>query len=466
MSTSAEPGAVSDEATMGGRRFIPSVEERMAEGKALRQQLPRSAHAGWSPPPDRPDPIKLLQAQDQTRLPELVPIRYGRMLASPFTFLRGSATVMAHDLAKTPATGLTVQACGDAHLSNFGGYATPERNLVFDLNDFDETLPAPWEWDVKRLAASLVVASRDNGFPASDGAAAAGAAVRSYRERMAELAPMTHLAVWYTRIGSEDVAAILHGSVRKEFERGAKKATHRDNLQALEKLTTVVDGNVRIVDDPPLIVHRSDELVGDILPQMASAYRASIREDLQALLQRYTFVDSAQKVVGVGSVGTRCYVVLLQGNGPDDPLFLQIKEATSSVLEPFAAASQFQNHGQRIVRGQQYIQAASDIFLGWGRVKGVDFYVRQLRDMKASFDISFMTPDRLALYGGLCGLALARAHARSGDAARIAGYLGTGGEFDDAVVAFATAYADQTERDHAALAAAVQRGSVMAVTGR
>ncbi len=446
-------------------RSRATVAERMAAGKALRQHVPRASHAAWSPPSDRPDPVALLQAEDVTRIPELLPIRYGRVSASPFTFLRGSATVMAHDLAATPATGLTVQACGDAHLSNFGGYATPERNLVFGLNDFDETLPAPWEWDVKRLAASVVVASRDNGFRATDAASAARAAVRSYRERMALFAPMSYLDVWYTRISAADVEAILPKAAKKNVERIAKKAVHRDNLQALAKLTAVVDGHVRIVDDPPLIIHQSDQLVGDHLPEMGKAYRSTLSIDRRVLLERYAFVDFAQKAVGVGSVGTRCYVVLMQGNHNQDPLFLQIKEAGPSVLEPFAAKSTYSNHGERVVHGQQLIQAASDIFLGWGRLKGVDFYVRQLRDMKVSAEVSLMPPDRMSLYAELCGWALARAHARSGDPATIAGYLGTGDTFDEAIVAFATAYADQTERDYAALMAAIKSGKVVAETG-
>jgi uncharacterized protein (DUF2252 family) len=454
------------EAARAAGRTASSVLERMAEGKAIRGNLPRSLHAEWSPPADRPDPLDLLQAQDETRIPELVPIRYGRMLASPFAFLRGSAVVMARDLAATPATGLTVQACGDAHLSNFGAYATPERTLVFDLNDFDETLSAPWEWDLKRLAASVVVAGRTNGFRAKECADASAAAVRSYRERIAAYAPLGHLKVWYSQISAEEIAADLRSADRKAFQRGTRKATQRDHLQALAKMTSVVDGNIRIADDPPLIVHHSDEVVGERVPAFANAYRSSIRDDLRELLKRYHFVDFAQKVVGVGSVGTRCYIVLLQGNGPDDPLFLQIKQAFPSVLEPYAGKSQYNNHGQRVVRGQQYTQAASDIFLGWGRANDIDLYVRQLRDMKASLDVTIMAPSRLAVYAGLCGWALARAHARSGDAARIAGYLGSSNRFDRAIVDFAMAYADQTERDHAALVEAVKSGRIEAEVGK
>jgi uncharacterized protein (DUF2252 family) len=454
------------EAARAAVRSAPSVSDRMAEGKALRQQAPRRSHADWSPPANRPDPIDLLQAQDQTRDPELVPIRYGRMLASPFAFLRGSATVMAHDLAATPATGLIVQACGDAHLSNFGTFATPERNQVFDLNDFDETLPAPWEWDLKRLAASIVVAGRTNGFRKADCADSVRAAIRSYRERMADFAPQGRLAVWYSRISAADISASLPIPVKKDFEREAQRAIHRDHLQSLTKLTNLVDGSVRIVDVPPLIVHHSDELVGTHVPAFAESYRSSIRDDVRELVSRYKFVDFARKVVGVGSVGTRCYVVLLQGTGPDDPLFIQIKEAFPSVLEPFAGKSKYGNHGQRIVRGQQFTQAASDIFLGWGRVGKIDLYARQLRDMKASIDVTLLSPTRLKLYADLCGWVLARAHARSGDPAHIAGYLGAANTFDEAIVAFATAYADQTERDHAALVEAVKSGRVSAEPGK
>jgi uncharacterized protein (DUF2252 family) len=443
----------------------PSIPERMAKGKALRQHVPRTSHADWSPPVARADPLDLLQAQDLTRLPELVPIRYGRMLASPFAFLRGSAVVMASDLATTPATGLKVQACGDAHLANFGIFATPERNLVFDVNDFDETLPAPWEWDVKRLAASVVVAARENGFGDADCASAARAAARSYRERMAEFASQGHLAIWYSRISQRDISAALPPVDKKAFQRGARRARQRDHLRSFSKMTVVVDGSIRIADDPPLIFHHSDELVGEHVPTFAKAYRSTIRDDLRLLLQRYSFVDFVQKVVGVGSVGTRCYVVLLQGNGPDDPLFLQIKEARPSVLEAYAGKSKYNNHGQRVVRGQQCIQAASDIFLGWGRTNGVDLYVRQLADMKASIDISIMNPSRLALYASLCGWALARAHARSGDAPKIAGYMGTSDRFDSSIVSFATAYADQTERDHATLVEAVKSGRIKAEVG-
>jgi uncharacterized protein (DUF2252 family) len=453
------------EVAMEPQGHRPTVEMRMAEGKSMRQQLPRRAHAAWWPLADRPDPVDLLKLQDETRIPDLVPIRYGRLSDSPFAFLRGSATVMAQDLGATPVTGWNVQACGDAHLSNFGGFATPERTLVFDINDFDETLPGPWEWDVKRLATSFVVAGRANGHSAADCADAARSAVRSYRERMAAYAPMGHLEVWYSRITAADASASLPKAIAKDYDRGARRATHRDSLQLLSKITTYDNGRLRILDDPPLVVHFSDEVVGDNLPLMAKAYGSSIRDDLRALLDQYTFVDFARKVVGVGSVGTRCYIVLMEGNHNQDPLFLQIKEATESVLAPYAGKSIYKNQGQRVVAGQHQIQAASDIFLGWGRVKGVDFYVRQLRDMKVSVDVTAQTSDRMNVYAGLCGWALARAHARSGDPARISGYLGRGEAFDDAVVSFAIAYADQTERDHAALLAGIKSGKVAAISG-
>ena len=421
-------------------RSRPSIAQRMAEGKNLRVETPRSSHAAWAPPRDRSDAVEILRAQDRTRLQELIPIRYGRMMVSPFTFLRGSAAVMARDLADTPASGLIVQACGDAHLSNFGGYGSPERNLVFDLNDFDETLPAPWEWDVKRLIASIIVAGRSNGYRAADCEDHALTAIRSYREQMAKFALMTNLAVWYTHVSAADIASALTGAVKKEFERGAMRASQRDHLEVLAKKTTTANGNIRIADDPPLITHRSDEELGAHLPTLGKTYRSSIRDDLSALLQRYEFVDFAQKVVGVGSVGTRCYITLMRGNSDEDPLFLQIKEASASVLEPYAGKSKYGNHGQRIVRGQQYTQAASDIFLGWGRVEGIDFYVRQLRDMKVSVEVSLLTRKRMNIYAELCGWVLARAHARSGDSARIAGYLGKGDAFDKAVVAFGVAW--------------------------
>jgi uncharacterized protein (DUF2252 family) len=467
MVATAEPEVTERVRAAIARPPLPSIAERMDEGRQLRKQVPRSSHAGWSPPADRPDPLDLLLEQDKNREQDLIPIRYGRMLVSPFAFYRGSAVVMARDLAATPTSGLHVQACGDAHLSNFGTFATPERNQVFDINDFDETLPAPWEWDVKRLAASVIVAGRANGHKAADSAEAAAAAVRSYRERMTEFASMGHLAVWYNRISGADIAAVVPPKVSRNVQRGLLNATHRDHLQVFQKMVSAEGGHLRMVDDPPLVVHIDDAELEERLRTVARTYRSSIRDDLRALLSRYTFVDTARKVVGVGSVGTRCYLVLMQGNHDEDPLFLQIKEANASVLEPYAGKSTYANHGQRVVRGQQYVQAASDIFLGWGRgLYGIDFYVRQLRDMKASIDVALLAPDRMVLYAEMCGWALARAHARSADAARISGYLGNGPAFDDAIVNFAIAYADQTERDHAALVAAVKSGRIKAITGR
>jgi uncharacterized protein (DUF2252 family) len=436
--------------------------ERMAAGKALRSTVPRSAHAGWSPAPDRPDPVALLQAEDTNRLTDLVPLRYARMLESPFSFLRGAAAIMASDLAPTPTTSLTVQVCGDAHLANFGAYATPERNLVFDVDDFDETLAGPWEWDLKRLAASLVVAGRGNGVAAAACAEAAAAAVRIYRERMLSFAKLGYVDVWYARV---DAAAVIASLPRKETRVARKsfaQARRHDNLQELSKLTKVTDGRVHIADDPPLVTHVSDERVGNRVPELVHAYRNSLSDDRRHLLALYTLVDFARKVVGVGSVGTRCYISLLVGQGTDDPLFLQVKEAGPSVLEHYVGRSRRMRHGKRVVLGQRLMQAASDIFLGWGDVDGLSFYIRQLRDMKGSVDIAALTPSQLVAYAEVCGWALARAHARSGDAAQIAGYLGTGTAFDQAITAFAQAYADQTERDHAALVKAVKQGRVVA----
>jgi uncharacterized protein (DUF2252 family) len=437
--------------------------ERMAAGKALRSAVPRSAHAGWSPAPDRPDPVALLQAEDANRLADLVPLRYARMLESPFSFLRGAAVIMASDLAGTPTTSLTVQVCGDAHLANFGAYATPERNLVFDVNDFDETLAGPWEWDLKRLTASVVVAGRGNGCAAVTCTEAAAAAVRIYRERMLSFAKMGSLDVWYARV---DAAAVIASLPRKETRVARKsfaQARRHDNLQELRKLTTVTDGRVHITDDPPLITHTSDERVGNRVPELVHAYRNSLPDNRRHLLDLYTLVDFARKVVGVGSVGTRCYISLLLGQGPDDPLFLQVKEAGPSVLEHSVGRSRRLRHGRRVVLGQRLMQAASDIFLGWGDVDGLSFYIRQLRDMKGSVDIAALTPSQLVAYAEVCGWALARAHARSGDAAQIAGYLGGGTAFDQAITAFAEAYADQTERDHTALVKAVKQGRVVTI---
>ena len=453
----------------GAAQAATGHRERQERGRAARRMVPRGSHAGWAPASDRPDPVDLLEAQARDRLPELLPIRYARMMASPFAFLRGSAIVMANDLASTPKSGIHAQLCGDAHLSNFGAYASPERTLLFDLNDFDETLPGPWEWDVKRLAASLVVAGRDNGFDASDCRRAAQASVASYRRRMAEFSQMGELAVWYSRIGEEEVRGLLSEAragkkTTKKLSKNVRKTRGRDSLQALSKLTIVVDGHRRINDDPPLLVRipEGDEIRAQVYAILES-YKRTLQDDRRHLLERYRFVDAARKVVGVGSVGTRAYVVLLEGRDEDDPLFLQVKEAGPSVLEAYVGSNAHEHHGHRVVAGQRLMQAASDIFLGWFRgMEGRDFYWRQLKDMKGSAKVEGMTADELVLYAGLCGWALARAHARSGDRVEIASYLGKSESFDRAVADFAVDYADQNERDHAALRAAVKSGRLPA----
>lgn len=444
----------------------PSLAERRARGKAQRETVPRSAHAHWEPSASRPDPIGLLQTSDPLRQPDLLPIRYGRMMESPFTFLRGSAAVMAADLATTPTTSLVVQACGDAHLANFGLFGTPERQMVFDLNDFDETLPGHWEWDIKRLAASLVVAGRVDGRSAAQCDASVAGALASYREHLAQYATMDYLALWYTQVNVETVLALLSGMAHKVAQKHVRKARRRDHLHAFARLTNTIEGQARLANDPPLLTHVSDSIMGDHIEELLSGYLTSLREDQRDLLRRYTLVDFARKVVGVGSVGTRCYVMLLIGKDQGDPLLLQMKEANVSALETYGVGrkSAHPNHGQRVVRGQQLIQASSDIFLGWGRMGVEHYYVRQLRDMKGSVDVSTLTPTGYVTYARLCGWALARAHARSGDAAAISGYLGKQDTFDRAITAFANAYADQTERDHAALLAAVKAGRVAAET--
>ena len=446
--------------------------QRHERGRDARRLVPRGSHAQWAPAPDRPDPVGLLEAQAKGRLEELLPIRYGRMMASPFAFLRGSAIVMANDLAGTPKSGIHAQLCGDAHLLNFGAYASPERALLFDLNDFDETLPGPWEWDVKRLAASLVVAGRDNGFDASDCHGAAQASVASYRQRMTRFSEMGELEVWYTRIGEEEVKGLLteakaKKSSRKKFSKNVRKARGRDSLQALSKLTRVTGGRRIIDDDPPLLVRipEGHELRGQVYAILES-YKRTLQADRRHLLERYDFVDAARKVVGVGSVGTRVFVVLLEGRDHDDPLFLQVKEAGPSVLERYVESSpneHHEHHGHRVVAGQRLMQAASDIFLGWFRAtEGQDFYWRQLKDMKGSAKVETMSADELVLYASVCGWALARAHARSGDRVQIAAYLGKSERFDRAVADFADAYADQNEQDYEALCAAVESGRIVA----
>ena len=443
--------------TEPGRRTLT---ERRAVGRELRKRVPRSSHAAWSPAADRPDPIGLLQEQDRSRLAQLVPLRYGRMIASPFGFLRGSAVVMAGDLAATPVTGLQVQMCGDAHLGNFGVYATPERNQVFDLNDFDETLPGPWEWDVKRLAASIVVAGRTMGFTREMNRQAVMGCVRSYRERMWKYGEMRHIDVWYARIDPESVRRYGHRSDRSYVEKELAKARRSSSLVAFPRLTWEVDGRYRIKDDPPVIAHLDDEERAQELSALVEGYSESLQEERNVLLRKYHFVDVAYKVVGVGSVGTRCYVVLLMGSEESDPLFLQVKQAQASVLEPHLGPGSYSNHAQRVVSGQHLMQAASDIFLGWTGLGSSDFYVRQLRDMKLSVSVESLGESRFIQYCQLCGWALARAHARSGDPAQISGYMGLNETFDRAIASFADTYADQTERDHAALVSAVQAGRI------
>jgi uncharacterized protein (DUF2252 family) len=467
-----DPNPTSQDAKADPGRTRSGYQQRREQGRAARRAVPRGSHAGWAPAPDRPDPVDLLEEQAEDRLEELMPIRYGRMMVSPFTFMRGSAIVMAQDLAGTPTTGIHAQLCGDAHLLNFGAYASPERALLFDVNDFDETLPGPWEWDLKRLAASFVVAGRDNGFDPADCRAAAQASVASYRQRMAEFSEMGELEVWYSRVGEAEVTGLLSSArvgkkTTKKLSKNVRKARGRDSLQALSKLTGVVDGRRRIIDDPPLLVRipEGDEVRAQINTILES-YKRTLQEDRRHLLERYRFVDAARKVVGVGSVGTRAFVVLLEGRDRDDPLFLQVKEAGASVLEGHVTSSTYEHHGHRVVAGQRLMQAASDIFLGWFRgPEGRDFYWRQLKDMKGSAKVETMSPDELVLYAGVCGWALARAHARSGDRVEIAGYLGKSDRFDRAVADFAVAYADQNERDHAALCAAVRSGRLPADQG-
>ena len=464
-----------------GGRLTPA--KRAERGKAARSAVPRDSHAVYDPAADRPDPVGLLERQAATRLPDLVPVRYGRMLASPFSYFRGAALSMAADLAATPVSGLAVQACGDAHLSNFGVYASPERALVFDLNDFDETLPGPWEWDVKRLAASMEVAARSNGFSGKQRRKIVAATVASYRQAMRNFAGMTHLDIWYAHADIDQLRAQfdtrLDARQRKLVTKSAAKARTRDSMQELAKLTTTVDGQLQIVSDPPLLVP-IEELISDQAQRSAlesevhsiiGKYRRTLETDRRHLVDQYEFVHLARKVVGVGSVGTRCWIVLMLGRDESDPLFLQVKEAEESVLSRFLGASEFANMGQRVVAGQRLMQASSDIFLGWHRIaagldgKQRDFYVRQLRDWKFSVDIDAMVPSGMRMYGELCGWTLARAHARSGDRIAIAAYLGGSDVFDQAITEFADAYADQNERDHDAVVDAVKSGRIVAEQG-
>src|SRR5262245_46617267 len=508
----------------------PSIDERKVSGEEARARTPLSSHSKWSPATDRPDPVALLEAQNLTREPDLVPVRHGRMMVSPFTFYRGAAKIMAADLAETPVAGLEAQLCGDAHLSNFGAFASPERRLLFDLNDFDETLPGPFEYDVKRMAASFTIAARNNGFAKADTRAATMASVRAYREAMAEFALMHTMEVWYASMGEDDVLASIRAMVavtarqekqaakqekaakqqeaadkrakapKKQEKQAAKlekadkqqeksvkaaakraektvaKARTRDSLQALSKLGELVDGRYRIVSQPPIVVPLRDlsasyglsarEVEKGIRDQFR-AYRATLQDDRRHVLEQFQFVDAARKVVGVGSVGTRAFIVLLQGRDAQDPLFLQIKEATASVLEPYVRKSRYRQHGERVVQGQRMMQAASDIYLGW--TKGLDvqrnFYWRQLRDMKGSALVEGMVPLGLTYYAHMCGWTLARAHARSGDPVALAEYLGETDAFDKSITNFAARYADQNDRDYEEFVNAVKSGRLEAVEG-
>ena len=454
--------------------------QRVAAGKAVRSQVPLEAHAEFTPGASR-DPVGLLVSQSVTRVPELVPVRHGRMLVSPFTYYRGAALPMAADLATTPTTGLRVQLCGDAHLANFGAYASPERKLVFDINDFDESLPGPFEWDVKRLAASLVVAGRDNGFGRKDIRKSVLAAASEYRRAMREFAAESLMAVWYAHLDVEEALAGLKSRLKADryalTEALVAKARTRDSQQALSKLTTVVDGEHRIISNPPLIVpvkelftdHQAEEIYGQI-GELIDRYRSTLQTDRQYLLQQFSLTQVARKVVGVGSVGTRAWILLLHAGGGDEPLILQAKEAQTSVLSDFAGPTEYGNEGERVVAGQHMMQASSDIFLGWQQTTGPDgvprdYYVRQLRDWKFSLPIEQMQPVGMVLYAGMCAWTLARAHACSGDRVAIAAYLGKSDKFDQAIADFAETYADQNERDHAELAAAVTSQRIEAISG-
>ncbi len=435
--------------------------------------MPRGAHGEWSPAPDRPDPVRILSDQAKSRLQELLPLRNERMSESPFTFFRGSAAVMASDLATTPVSGIQVQLCGDAHLSNFGGYASPDRTLVFDLNDFDETLPGPWEWDVKRLVTSVEIAARDRGYGDRKRRKIVVATSRAYRTAMREFASAGLLDVWYSRMTPADIRDRWGSSagpkVHKALDRMVEKAVHKDSVRATSKLTGVVGGRRRFLSDPPLLVPVSELLdpeahlvLEEVVRQSLRSYRRSLPGSRRHLLEQFRYADAARKVVGVGSVGTRAWALLMLGVD-DEPLVLQLKEATESVLEPFVGRSKFHNHGQRVVAGQQLLQATSDVFLGWTRIPALDgaerdFYVRQLWDWKVSADLSRQDPATTAIYGQLCGWTLARGHARSGDRIAIAAYLGGSGAFDEAMADFATSYADQAEWDHDRFSTAMRAG--------
>jgi uncharacterized protein (DUF2252 family) len=469
----------------------PTVDARRAMGKEARDRTPPSSHAGWAPAADRPDPVGLLEEQNRTREPDLVPVRHGRMLMSPFTFYRGSAKIMAADLDGTPTAGLRVQLCGDAHLSNFGAFASPERKLLFSLNDFDETLPGPFEYDVKRMAASFTIAARNNGFTKADTQAATLASVAAYREAMASFAQMGTMDIWYAHLDEDNLLKAIRTTTKaaakgkeaktakraqKTAEKTLAKAHTRDSLQALSKLGELIDGSYRIASQPPIVVPLRDleatyglsaDEIDRVIREQFRTYRATLRDDQRQLLERFRVVDVARKVVGVGSVGTRAFIVLLQGRDQHDPLFLQVKEATASVLEDHLPRSRYKQPGERVVQGQRMMQAASDIFLGW--TKGMQanryYYWRQLRDMKGSANVEAMAPLGLNFYADICGWTLARAHARSGDPIAIAEYLGEDDQFDRAIADFSRRYADQNERDYQAFADAIRSGRLQALEG-
>ena len=487
-----------------------SIDERRAKGREARDRTPPSSHEKWHPAADRPDLIALLEEQNATREPDLVPVRHGRMMVSPFTFYRGGAKIMAADLKDTPAAGLGAQLCGDAHLSNFGVFASPERTLLFDLNDFDETLPGPFEYDVKRMAASFTIAGRNNGFAKADTREATLASVRAYREAMASFAQMRTMDIWYARLDEDELMAGVRaaaagaakaGKKGKKGKKGPKtakkgggeeeklakaalaraeknraKAHTRDSLQALSKLGEMTDGSYRIISQPPIVVPvrelaatygMSPDETEHVIRDQFRAYRATLPDDRRQLLERFEIVDWARKVVGVGSVGTRAFIVLLLGRDADDPLFLQVKEATASVLEAYLPKSRYRQHGERVVQGQQLMQAASDIYLGW--TKGLDvrrnYYWRQLRDMKGSILVEAMLPFALTFYAGICGWTLARAHARSGDPVAIAEYLGPGDAFDRSITDFSERYADQNEQDYQKFVTAIRSGQLAVLEG-
>jgi uncharacterized protein (DUF2252 family) len=482
----AAPGAAVGPFASSWRRQHLSVDERVARGQTARREAPRSSHGRWQPAPDRPDPVSLLEEQAATRVPRFVPIRYGRMLASPFTFYRGAALIMAADLAATPVTGVTVQLCGDAHLSNFGLFGSPERRMLFDINDFDETLPGPWEWDVKRLAASFEIMGRDRGFSPDDRRAVVMAGVQEYRSRMRRAAGMSGLDAWYEHFEAGMLLKLVRKEVRvkrvgesegEEIEKMVAKARTRDSTRVFAKRADEVGGELRIVADPPVIIPIEDlvqpgsewENPVPLIKKLLSSYRRTLGHHHHPL-EEYRYVHSAYKMVGVGSVGTRCYIMLMLGRDHNDPLFLQVKEAQASVLERFLGASTYSHHGERVVAGQRLMQAATDIFLGWQRIKGMDgvtrdYYVRQFQDWKGSADVDTLLVPGATLYARICAATLARAHARWGDRVALASYLGKRDTFDRAIADFSVAYADQNERDYALFAAAVESGRLTAQTG-